>query len=67
MQRTVEGKWRRQIDNRLSMWMPLQTTTNNNNGNSDSDSGNNDNNNDDGSIGSGGKEDKGGDTQTTIN
>jgi hypothetical protein len=45
------------------MRMPLWTTTNNKVGNGDSDSGK-----DDGSDGGGsGKEDKGGDTQTTIN
>jgi hypothetical protein len=66
MWRTAEGKQRRQIDNRPSVRMPLQTMTNNNNGNGDSDSGNNDDD-DGGSNGVGGKEDKGGDTQTTIN
>ncbi len=60
----VEGKWCRQIDNCPSVQMPLRTTTNDDNGNSDSDSGDNDNDN---GGGDGGWEDKGIDTQTTIN
>jgi hypothetical protein len=49
------------------MQMPLRMTTNDNNINSNIDSGNNDDNNNGGDGGGSGKEDKGVDTQTTIN